>query len=107
MEGKWLSITEYASYRNISVSTIRRYIKAGRLKYKLVNGKYIIFVSEENYLLRYSLKEKEDLKLKLEIQELKARVSNLREENNDLKMLIEIYENKYHLNETLPELPQC
>lgn len=105
MEGKWLSISEYSNYRDISVSTIRRYIKAKRVRCKKENGKYLIFVSDENYIMRSNQKEKEDLTLRLELHELKDRVRILEEENNDLKMLVQIYEQKLKPND-LPELPR-
>ncbi|MCR9203503.1 MAG: hypothetical protein NXH75_02930 [Halobacteriovoraceae bacterium] len=104
MDGKWLSISEYSSYRDISISTIRRYIKANRVRFKKENGKYLIFVSDENYILRSNQKEREDLTLRLEIHELKDRIRILEEENNDLKMLVQIYEQKLK-SPSLPELP--
>ncbi len=107
MEGKWLSIAEYSQYRNISVSTIRRYIKADRVKYKLEGGKYLIYVSDENYTIRVNQKEREELSLKMTIVELKDRIKVLEEENNDLKMLVDLYEgNKIDQSQSLPDLPR-
>ncbi len=108
MEGKWLSITDYSAYRNISISTVRRYIKAERVKFKKEDGKYFIHVSDENFTIRVNKKEREELALRLEVHELKDRVRLLEEENNDLKMLIEIYEAKLGINQNgiPPELPQ-
>lgn len=107
MEGNWLSISEYSQYRDISISTIRRYIKAERVKYKLESGKYFIFVSDENYTLRVNQKEREELSLKMEILELKDRIKSLEEENNDLKMLVDLYEgNKIERSQDLPDLPR-
>ena len=37
--GVWMSILEYASFKSISISTIRRYIKAERVKTKKEGGK--------------------------------------------------------------------
>ena len=48
MEGKWLSIIEYANYKKKSISTVRRYIKANRVKYKEDQGKYYILC--KNYI---------------------------------------------------------
>ena len=44
MEGKWLSVLEFAAHKKKSISTVRRYIKANRVKHKEENGKYFIFV---------------------------------------------------------------
>lgn len=39
----WLLLTDYASKYRISVSTLRRRIKADQIKYKLDHGRYLIF----------------------------------------------------------------
>jgi hypothetical protein len=96
-EGIWLSILEYASHKNTSISTIRRSIKAGHLKYKEENGKYFIWTKE------LSIKS-EDLALKMELELLKKQNRDLVEEVNDLKMLLSVYEKP--INQTLPPLPE-
>lgn len=108
MEGKWLSITDYSAYRNISISTVRRYIKSERVKFKKVDGKYLIHVSDENYTIRVNKKEREDLALRLELHELKDRIRLLEEENNDLKMLVDIYESRLSSKSSNipPEIPE-
>lgn len=89
-DGVWLSITDYSRYKNVSISTIRRHIKANILKYKEENGKYLICVPSVE---RIKLREEEDLlKTKLENELLKGQLRQLKEENNELKMLVEIYE---------------
>ena len=110
MDGHWLSISEYSNYRGVSVSSIRRYIKADRVKHKFEDGKYKIYVSDENYSLRVNIKEKEELSLKLQLHELKDRIRLLEEENNDLRMLVDIYESRQRIAtpkeiELPPELP--
>ncbi len=108
MVGKWLSITEYSAYRNISISTVRRYIKGNRLRTKLSSGKYLIHVSDENYTIRVNKKEREELSMKLEIHELNDRIRLLEEENNDLKMLVQLYESQLFnsSSKALPDLPR-
>ena len=105
MEGHWLTIPEYSTYRNKSVSTIRRYIKSNRVTYKLDDGKYLIFVSDENYQNKKSIIEKEEMELRFKVLELEARIRTLEEENNDLRMLVNIYESTNQQHEQLPELP--
>ncbi len=106
IEGLWLSISEYSQLRNISVSTIRRYIKSERVRFKKENGKFLIFMSKENYN-KYENKnstEGEFLKAKLEIQELQFKLKNLQLENDELKMLVDLYEGQSNTNQ-LPEIP--
>ena len=39
----WLPIISYSIKKNISISTIRRHIKKGNVKYKMECGKYYIY----------------------------------------------------------------
>jgi cell shape-determining protein MreC len=92
MEGIWLSISDYSRYKNVSVSTIRRHIKNKILKFKEENGKYFIYVaSPERVRAR---EEEETLKLRLELELLRSTIRQLRDENAELKMLVDLYEAK-------------
>lgn len=42
VENEWLSLSEYSSEYDVSVSTLRRRIKAKKIKHKLINGKYYL-----------------------------------------------------------------
>lgn len=107
-EGVWLSINDYSRYKNVSISTIRRHIKNNILKHKEENGKYFIYVpSTEKLRLR---EEEEILKVRLELELLRSKIRQLREENNELKMLVDIYEkdskkSSMIVTELPPELP--
>jgi len=106
-EGAWLSITDYSQYKNISISTIRRHIKSNILKYKEEAGKYFIFVPS---MEKIKIKEEgEILKLRLEIEETKEKLKKLKEENNELKMLVDLYENGKSIEtaaEFIPSIPE-
>ena len=99
----WLSLNDYSSYRDISISTIRRYIKNNQVKYKKEKGKYFIFVNQENYQKKQDQKENSLLSLKMHSEELKKKIKILEEENNDLKMLVQLYENQF--SQKPPTLP--
>ena len=100
-DGVWLPIIEYANVKKTSISTIRRSIKAGHVKYKEENGKYLVWTKLNI--------EKDLISSSLEIELLKKEIKELNEENNDLKMLLSIYENNtvnnFQIN--LPPLPEC
>jgi len=100
-EGIWLSIVEYASIKKTSISTIRRSIKSGVLKHKEENGKYFIWTKESNL-------EKASLEKVLEIEFLKKKNRELEEEINDLKMLLQVYEQNIQAPsfDQLPPLPE-
>lgn len=97
-EGIWLSILDYANVKKTSISTIRRSIKSGHLKYKEEGGKYFIWTKEIAV-------QKEELSLKLENEFLKKKNRELVDEINDLKMLLQVYEGQSHQVE-LPPLPE-
>lgn len=98
-QGSWLSIIDYADYRGKSISTIRRYIKANRVKYKEEKGKYFIWA----HSYRPSENDKELYALKIEIEQLKKLNTALIEENAEYKMLINIYEKNKSF--TPPDIP--
>ncbi len=108
-EGVWLSIADYSRYKDVSISTIRRHIKNNILKHKEENGKYFIYVPSSD---RVKVREDEEiLKIRLEAELLRSRLQKLREENNELKMLVELYENKGPesspgTKDSPPELPE-
>lgn len=98
--GTWMTIQEYSNYREVSISTIRRYIKNKQIVFKKEDGKYLIHVSEIAQKVKNESIERKSLESKLEIEELKREINKLREENDDLKSLINILE----ANNTIPEL---
>lgn len=105
-EGVWLSINDYSRFKDVSISTIRRHIKNNILKYKEENGKYFIyFHSSQKIHLR---EEEEILKLKLELELLRRQLKDATNENNELRMLVNLYEekNKNMFSDLPPELPQ-
>ncbi|MDH5581912.1 MAG: hypothetical protein OEY33_08380 [Bdellovibrionales bacterium] len=89
IEGQWVSIIEYASVRNISISTVRRYIKANRVKNKLDQGKYLIYLPSDSVSF---IKKNNHQELMANVEALKEQIRILKEENNDLKMLVDLYE---------------
>lgn len=96
-DGIWLSILDYANVKKTSISTIRRSIKAGHLKYREENGKYFIWTRE---IKSEVVDEKAALAQKLEIEFLARQNRELKQEIEDLKMLLSVYENQQR-----PELP--
>jgi hypothetical protein len=102
-EGVWLSINDYSRYKNVSISTIRRHIKNNILKHKDENGKYFIYVHSTEKIKHRE--EEEILRLRFELELLKRQARELREENSELKMLIEVYERSRNEIGGPPALP--
>ena len=89
----WLDIMDYAQYRGVSVSTIRRYIKGKKVKAKFEDGKYYIFSSRINPIPKQG-QQTESLSLKLENETLRTQNKKLRQEIEEMKMLLHIYEER-------------
>lgn len=89
----WLSIPEYSQFKKVSVSSIRRYIKSGSVQHKTISGKYyikakmVMGLSPDTYEEKYY-----DLLAQHECIETKYK--KLQEQNDELKMLVTIYENQ-------------
>ncbi len=97
--GIWLSILEYANVKKISISTIRRSIKSGHVKYKEENGKYFIWTNK-------NIEQTEQV-LTSEVEKIKRENRKLHDEINDLKTLLSAYEyQKINTFESLPHLPE-
>jgi len=100
MKGKWLSIQQYSLNNNISISTIRRHIKARKLKNKLVNGKYLIFdpgLDEDSEAPGMTFQcpvLKEVSQRDIQIASLEEENRTLKEQISELKMLLKILEQK-------------
>ena len=97
MQGKWLAILEYAHKTGKSISTLRRYIKSGKVEYKLEGGKYFILFDESNLLKTNSQAN--------EAKELEQALKKKEDEINELKMLINLYESRLNKSEEPPEIP--
>ena len=102
-DGIWLSILDYATAKKTSISTIRRSIKAGHVKYREENGKYFIWTKEIQECLEV---KKNDFSLSIELEFFKKQNRTLAEEINDLKMLLSVYENQNTNHTALPPIPE-
>ena len=101
--GQWLTIQEYSQFKSLSISSIRRYIKANRVKWKKKEGKYLIFVDAQKLKPVKENQEQELVSLRLQVNDLQHKIKKLSEENDELKMLVQIYESKEKTKQ--PPLP--
>ncbi len=106
-DGQWLPIVDYSMRNNLSISTIRRSIKSKKLLYKIVGGKYFIYgenpsfkeseemISSSGKNVNFHTQDGFNLNLNhlyRELEELKKELRKVKEENNELKMLVDLYE---------------
>jgi histidyl-tRNA synthetase len=97
-DGIWLTILEYANVKKTSISTIRRAIKNGHVKFKKEEGRHLIWTKDTTL-------PRNEQAIDLTSELLKKQNRELIEELNDLKMLLQVYESKNHFEE-LPHLPE-
>lgn len=102
--GLWLCILDYAKFKKISISTVRRYIKSERIRYKLERGKFLIFVHQDLLENRQKAKSDHNLRLMNEVIFLREQLRSSKEENEDLRMLVGLLENSKKSGMT-PEVP--
>lgn len=80
---KWIPLMEYAMKKGISLSTLRRHIKAKKVKFKVEGGRYLLWDSPD-----------EDPKNESELTVLRKELDRHKEEIAELKTLIALYEEK-------------
>lgn len=74
-KGVWLPLIEYAVRKGISLSTLRRRIKANEIQYQLRNGRYFIYDDGG-----FPLEDPQKI------------ISDLQEQVADLKTLVQVLE---------------
>ena len=103
LNGTWIPLMDYAMKNGVSLSTLRRYIKAGKVQYKSENGKYLILSSQPASADWLSANDFDSIAF--DGNPIEGRVSNLevelkkaQEEIAELKMLVAIYEERLFQN---------
>lgn len=76
----WIPLLEYALKKGVSLSTLRRHIKAAKIPFKVEDGRYLLFddTADEN----------------LSLMRLQDDLQRAQEEIAELKTLIALYEEK-------------
>lgn len=96
---QWIPILDYAVQRGVSTSTLRRYIKAKKIQYKVENGRYLLKAEAKsaiNILPPTSgvTNAPLDLSVFTRVRELEEKLAQAQEQISELKMLVAIYEEK-------------
>ena len=88
-KGSWIPLIQYATQKGVSLSTLRRHIKANKIVYKLVKGKYYLYdESAPEMVSGFEFTQENQDSLTSLAKELK----NAQEEIAELKTLIALYE---------------
>ncbi len=92
--GTWIPLMDFALKKGVSLSTLRRHIKAKKLTYKIEDGRYLLWDNEEENVE----KEPESNELKIRLATLTNNLQKAQEEIAELKTLIALYEEKILLH---------
>ncbi len=97
--GEWLPLMEFATRNSVSLSTLRRQIKSGKIEYRSEGGKYLLWNTNppavsasslsQSGLGQSGLGQSADLG---QIAELQSQLKKAREEIAELKTLLAFYE---------------
>jgi len=94
----WVSLMDYAAKNDVSLSTLRRYIKAGKVRFKIEGGRYLLWdesgpdAATARFACDRSLLQ--DRSVDVRLNRLETELKNAREEIAELKMLVAIYEER-------------
>jgi hypothetical protein len=88
--GGWITLMDYAIKNGVSLSTLRRYIKAQKLVFKIQDGRYLLW--DEGLPLNPRSDESSVLESQLHL--LTQDLNQAQEEIAELKTLIALYEEK-------------
>jgi hypothetical protein len=98
LSGQWLSLMEYATRNDVSLSTLRRHIKASKVRYKTENGRYFIWDDQTtpifNGQLAFQTPTTSAPVRDQSYDELKLQLQKAREEIAELKTLVAFYEDQ-------------
>ena len=111
---RWLPLLEYSVQTGVSLSTLRRYIKSGRIEFRLEDGRYLLplqgIVNNQEggqdaspsassrptapvgSRFVASPSDGNQKNWKAEVARLETELRKVREENAELRMLVALYE---------------
>jgi len=96
--GSWIPLMEYSVKMGISLSTLRRYIKANKVQYRVENGRYLLLDTEakgQPQIPREFIPQQVSAPAPTSnFQRLELDLRKAQEEITELKMLIALYEEK-------------
>lgn len=91
--GDWIPLMDYAIRRGVSLSTLRRHIKANKIQYRVENGKYLLLDRPDEAAVNES-GQQEAAALQAKLQKVETDLQKAQEEIAELKMLVALYEEK-------------
>lgn len=96
-ESHWIPLMDYAMKNGVSLSTLRRHIKAGKLAHKSEHGKYFVLDEAFNDDFESSATPRSP-SLEGRVTNLEIELTKAQEEIAELKMLVSLYEERLFKN---------
>ena len=90
--GNWIPLVEFSVQKGISLSTLRRYIKANKIPWKLVEGRYLV-MDDGTFTAPRPPEPKQDIEGR--IRQLETSLIAANEEIAELQTLVAFYEEKW------------
>jgi hypothetical protein len=91
--GAWLPLMDYSMRKGVSLSTLRRHIKAGKVQFKVEDGRYLLLdETAEQEPAQSAQSVHETAQLRFMVSRLEIELKTAREEIAELKTLIALYE---------------
>lgn len=91
-QGHWTPLIEYANQKGVSMSTLRRYIKAGKIEYRVEHGRYLVWMDQTDQKPRHASPQPKNTHDQIKL--LESNLQKAHEEIAEMKMLIALYEEK-------------
>ncbi|MFN7685598.1 MAG: hypothetical protein ACK5QT_09325 [Oligoflexia bacterium] len=89
MMGEWLSLMEYATRNGVSLSTLRRQIKGGKIDSRMEAGRYLVWDSRDPSASPNKIHPEPQSSREAELESM---LKKAREEIAELKTLLAFYE---------------
>jgi len=96
--GQWLPLIEYSMKSGVSLSTIRRKIKANSIPFKREKGKYLILFMGDEFVSTTEIKRANPSGLSTQNQKVQMqeeRIRQLEQELDEMALLVQTLEKKY------------
>lgn len=100
-QATWIPLMDYAIRKGVSLSTLRRHIKANKIPHRVENGRYLLLDDSGPEAAQAAAPntashqpQQGPAQLQSKLQRLERDLDKAREEIAELKMLIALYEEK-------------
>ncbi|MBU6374861.1 MAG: hypothetical protein KGQ59_02590 [Bdellovibrionales bacterium] len=98
LSGQWLSLMEYAQRNDVSLSTLRRYIKSNKVRYRSEKGRYLIWSDSEISSLSSAIASLDSTDVDSiqsdSLSHLRIQLQKAQKEIAELKTLVAFYEDQ-------------